>query len=138
MSSVFVHIKAIVEQNGQYLILKHWVDDRIVDPYSWEFLDTELERGESPEQAALRVVMDNTGVSAKIADTLYTWTNMLGDHQIVGIAFLVHLDEEDPELSIGEDYCGYKWITPDQFSAYIDNRNVLQDLKNIWKDKGLK
>jgi 8-oxo-dGTP pyrophosphatase MutT (NUDIX family) len=128
MNSLFIHIKAVVEQDGMFLILKHWMDDRIMDPYSWEFIDTEMEAGESPEQAALRAVQENTGIEGSITDTLYTWTNMLGDRQCVGIAFLVHLAEHNPTIQIGEEYCGYEWITLDEFEQYIDNRNVVKDL----------
>ncbi len=129
MNSLFVNIKAIVEQKGQYLVLKHWVDDRIVEPYSWEFIDTELEKGESPEQAAIRAVTDNTGIQGEVVKILYAWSNMLGDRQLVGIAYLLHLSEENPTISIGEEYCGYEWISADEFEDYIDNRNVIRDIR---------
>ena len=129
VNALFIHIKAIVEQNGQYLVLRHWVDDRILDPYSWEFIDTELEPGESPEQAALRAVVENTGIAGEIVRPLYTWSNMLGERQCVGISFLVHLEEENPTIRIGEEYCAYEWITLKDLDQYIDNRHVVADLR---------
>ncbi|MBR6315509.1 MAG: NUDIX hydrolase [Lachnospiraceae bacterium] len=129
MNSLFVHIKAVVRIKDSYLVLRHWVDDRIVDPYSWEFVDTDLEEGESPQQAALRAIREATGHDGEILRPLYTWTNMLGDRQCVGIAFLATLSDENPSLRIGEEFCGHEWITVDQFEDYIDNKNVIKDLK---------
>ena len=128
MNSLFVHIKAVIQQGDQYLVLRHWVDDRIIDPYSWEFVDTDLEPGESPEQAALRAVLDNTGIEGQVIRVLYTWSNMLGERQCVGIAFLVRLEEEEPTIQIGEEYCGYEWISLDELNDYIDNPHVVEDL----------
>ncbi len=128
MNSLFVHIKAVVQRQDQYLIFRHWVDDRIIDPYSWEFVDTELEQGESPEQAALRAVSENTGIEGRIVRPLYTWSNMLGERQCVGIAFLVHLATDEEDIKIGDEYCGYEWITLQELDDYIDNPYVVKDL----------
>ena len=128
MNYLFIRIKAVVEQNGQYLVLRHWVDDRIIDPYSWEFIDSEMEPGESPEQAVLRAVVENTGIEGEIVRPLYTWSNMLGERQCVGIAYLVHLEEDKPTIRVGEEYCGYEWIDKDQMKEYIDNPHVVEDL----------
>ena len=128
MNSLFVRLKVIVKLEDKYLVLRHWVDDRIVDPYSWEFIDTELELGESPEHGALRSIKESTGLDCEIVRPLYTWSNMLGERQCVGIAFLARLDDKDPVLTIGDEYCGYEWITLQQLEEFIDNKYVIKDL----------
>ena len=128
MNNVFVHIKSILRHNDRFLVLRHWVDDRIMDPYSWEFIDTDLNPGESPQAAAHRTISENTGLEGKVVRPLYTWTNMLGDRQCVGIAFLAELEGEVPELKISDEYCGHEWIKLDQLEEYIDNRHVVNDL----------
>ncbi|MBO4336895.1 MAG: NUDIX hydrolase [Lachnospiraceae bacterium] len=128
MNNTFVRVKSIVQHGDRFLILRHWVDDRVVDPYSWEFMDTELEPGESPENAAVRAIKESAGLEGKVVRPLYTWTNMLGDRQCVGIAFLAKFEGEDPEINIGDEYCGHEWIKKEQFDEYIDNKYVVKDI----------
>ena len=39
MQRVNVKVKGIVRCDDRILIIKHWYDDRIEDPYQWEFID---------------------------------------------------------------------------------------------------
>ena len=49
-------VKCVVNYGSDYLLLQKWYDDRIDDPYQWEFPEGEVEFGEEPE----RVSMKNT------------------------------------------------------------------------------
>ena len=56
-------VKCVVNYGSEYLLLKKWYDDRIDDPFQWEFADGEVEFGESPERAAERIVAESSGFS---------------------------------------------------------------------------
>lgn len=134
MHDLFIRVKGIIKQDDKYLVLKRWVDDRIVEPFVWEFVDCELEKGESPEQAVLRGVHEAVGVDGEIVKTLYTWSQMIGDIQCVGISFLCCLAVDEGSLMLSEEYSGFEWITEEELPVYIDNPNVLKDIKNAMGD----
>lgn len=130
MHDLFIRVKGIIRQNDKYLVLKRWVDDRIVEPYVWEFVDCELEKGESPEQAVLRGIHEAVGVDGEIVRPLYTWSQMIGDIQCVGITYLCKFSLDEGSLMLSEEYSGFEWITEEELPVYIDNPNVLRDIKN--------
>ena len=129
MHDLFIRVKGIIKQGDKYLVLKHWMDDRIVDPFVWEFVDCELEKGETPDQAVLRGVHEAVGVDAEIVRPLYTWAQMIGDIQCVGIAYLCRFAMDEGSLMLSEEYSGFEWITEEELPIYIDNPNVLNDIK---------
>lgn len=130
MNNVYLRVKGIIKQGGKYLVVKRWTDDRIPDPYVWEFVEGVVHFGESPDEAMLRQIMETLKVDGVIDRILYTWNSMLGDTQCVGIAYLCHL-REDEELHLTEEHGGYAWIDREEFGQYIDNLYVLQDLEGV-------
>ena len=50
MDKYRILVKGIVQCHGKYLVVEKWYDDRIFDPYQWEFLDGVMEFGENPEK----------------------------------------------------------------------------------------
>ena len=120
-------VKCVVNYGSEYLILQKWYDDRIDDPYQWEFPDGEVEFGESPEHAAERIVTETTGLTAEAAKPLYTWQYTLGDVSNVGICYLLHA--HDTETVISEEYTEVMWVDRFGFAEYIKNKNLLQDIE---------
>lgn len=43
MGKFRILIKGIVRHDGKYLAVERWYDDRIFEPYQWEFIDGEME-----------------------------------------------------------------------------------------------
>ncbi len=134
MHDLFIRVKGIIKQDDRYLVLKRWVDDRIVEPFVWEFVDCELDKGESPEQAVLRGIHEAVGVDGEIVRPLYTWSQMIGEVQCVGITYLCMLSVDEGSLMLSEDYSGFEWITETELPVYIDNPNVLKDIKKTIGD----
>lgn len=120
-------VKCVVNYGSDYLILQKWYDDRIDDPYQWEFPEGEVEFGESPEHAAERIVAEATGLTAEAAKPLYTWQYTLGDVSNVGICYLLHA--HDTETVISEEYVENMWVDRFGFADYIKNKNLLQDIE---------
>ena len=120
-------VKCVVNYGSEYLLLKKWYDDRIDNPFQWEFPDGEVEFGESPERAAERIVTETTGLTAEAARPLYTWQYTLGDVSNIGICYLLYA--HDMETVISEEYNEVVWIDRFSFENYIENKNLLRDIE---------
>lgn len=127
MEKYKILVKGIVQYKDKYLIVKRWYDDRIEEPYQWEFLDGQAVFGESPDKAVVRNVAEMTGINAYIGKIMYTWSFMMGDVCSIGITYLCETAVDEVVLS--EDLIEYKWVTKDEFSTYITNRKVLEDIE---------
>lgn len=130
MHDMFLRVKGIVKKDDKYLVLKRWMDDRIPDPFVWEFIDGVVNKGEGPDDAMLRLVNETIGVDGKIERILYTWSQMLGDTQCVGIAYLLSIEEDESHFILPEELGEWEWITRDRFDYYIENRYVLKNLES--------
>lgn len=124
-----IKIKGILKCDDEFLLVQKWYDDRIEDPYQWEFLDTYLADGETPEVTCLRHIQECTGMYANITSLAYTWLYTLGDNSYLGLAFVCEVPDELVVLS--EDLHSYKWVKADELADYIENSFVLEDMKRV-------
>lgn len=131
MEHLYLRVKGIIKKDDKYLVIKRWIDDRIPDPFTWEFIDGEVQFGEAPDEAMLRLMQEILGVEGGIDRVLYTWSNMLGDTQCVGITYLCHTDMAEDTFILPEDFNEWAWIDRAEFSSYIENPYVLKDLEGI-------
>lgn len=130
MESTFLRVKGIIKKGDKYLLIKRWVDDRIPYPFVWEFIDAEVSHGEAPDDTVRRAIRELLSVDGTIDKIEYTWSSMLGDTHCVGIAYLCSIKEADEaNIVLPEDYGEWTWVLRDDFSKYIDNQYVLQDLE---------
>ena len=130
MENIYLRVKGIIKQDDKYLLIKRWVDDRIPDPFLWEFVDAEVNYGEAPDEAVIRAIEEILSVEGRIERIVYTWSNMIGDSQCVGIAYICSL-EDDSSIILGEEYGEWEWVERDQFPEYIENKYVLNDLEGL-------
>ena len=131
MAEIYVRVRGIVKKDDKYLLIKHWVDDRIPDPYLWEFVEGEVNFGEAPKAAVVRWMNELLGVSGTIDKVLYTWSKVTGDSQCIGIAFLCSMDGDDSAITLAEEYGEWKWVTREEFEEFISNQYVLDDLIGV-------
>lgn len=131
MEKYMIMVKGIVQNMDKYLIVERWYDDNILNPYQWEFVDGAVQFGESPDDAVVRTVLEQTGIVADIDHILYTWTYMVGTVCHVGIAYLCLTGAPADSVLLGDSLHDYKWITQDEFDEFIDNKRVLEDLANV-------
>lgn len=120
-------VKCVVNYVNEYLLLQKWYDDRIEDPYQWEFAEGEVEYGESPERAAERIVAEATGLTAEAAKPLYTWQYTLGEESNIGICYLLYA--HDTNAVISEEYTDAAWVDRLKFAEYIQNKKLLADIE---------
>ena len=78
----------------------------------------------------LRAISEQLSVEGKIEKIVYTWSNMLGDTQCVGIAYVCSIKEEDESnIVLSEDFGEWMWVTREEIPYYIENQYVLKDLE---------
>lgn len=128
MNAYRILVKGIVKKDDRYLIVEKWYDDNIMDPYQWEFLDGEAEFGESPDVAVVRMIQEQTGLTAEIDRILYTWTFMVGSVCSLGLTYLCYTDMEEEDVQLSEDLHDCRWVSVDEFGDYISNKRMLEDI----------
>jgi nucleoside triphosphatase len=131
MPNTCIYVKGILKEGEKYLVLKHWMDDRIQNPFLWEFIDGDVFFGEAPDDAILRLIRERLGVEGQIDKLLYTWSMLIGDTHCVGITYLCHTDAEESQFVLTEEYGSCEWIVRDKFEYYIENNYVLKDLEGV-------
>jgi nucleoside triphosphatase len=126
MDKYRIIVKGIVRLDDRYLVVKKWYDDRIAEPYQWGFVDGAIEFREGPDKAVIRLISEQTAVSATIDKILYTWSFSTGDIFNIGISYLCIASMDTVFLS--EDLVDYRWILRDEFKNYLDSK-ILEDVE---------
>lgn len=129
MNAYRILVKGIVKRDDKYLIIEKWYDDNIMDPYQWEFLDGEAEFGESPDVAVIRMIQEQTGLTAEVDRILYTWTFMAGSVCSLGLTYLCYTDMEEDDVQLSEDLHDCRWVSADEFGEFISNQRMLEDIE---------
>lgn len=127
MNKYNIMVKGILRYEDKYLVVQKWYDDRIQNPYQWDFIDGKLEFGESPDKEVVRLIQEATGLSADIERILYTWSYMVGDIWNIGISYVCLTPISDVILS--EELNDYKWITKEEIADYIENEAIMADIE---------
>jgi len=126
MDKYRILVKGVVQYEDKFLTVCRWYDDRVSEPYQWGFIDGVIEFGEEPQKAVLRVISEQTGLSATIDRILYTWSFMTGDIFNIGISYLCRVTFDDIVLS--EDLVDSRWLYKEGLQGTIDIR-ILEDLE---------
>lgn len=129
MNAYRILVKGIVKRDDKYFIIEKWYDDNIMDPYQWEFLDGEAEFGESPDVAVIRMIQEQTGLTAEVDRILYTWTFMVGSVCSLGLTYLCYTDMEEDDVQLSEDLHDCRWVSADEFGEFISNQRMLEDIE---------
>lgn len=126
MEKYNILVKGIIKYEDKYLVVKRWYDDRILEPFQWNFIDGGIDFGESPEKALFRHVAEQVGMTVTVDRILYTWSFTTGDVFNVGISYLCIATMDNVVLS--EELLEHQWITREVFDSYIDKR-ILDDIE---------
>lgn len=126
MGQFKIKLKAIVKRDDKFLLVKRWYDDRILEPYQWEFLDGEMNFGERLDEAAQRIVQEQTQLVVTNGIPYYTWSYIVGDTCYVGICYL--FETMANEVFISEDLVDYAWVEKHLLNEYNMDEKVRKDV----------
>ena len=127
MGNYRILVKGIVRNADRFLLVKKWYDDRIFEPFQWEFVDGVAEFAELPDHAVQRVVQEKTRLSTEINSIEYTWGFNGGEYYSLGIAYTLLATSQ--EVFLSEDLSDYIWVTKDEIKNYVTNKRVLDDIE---------
>lgn len=104
-------------------------------PTAWETVHGRIEAGETPEQAAVREVREETGLEVRrlynvIVQPFYLHTLATVELAVV-FAAVVH--RADP-VTLGEEHMSYEWLTPDaalERFVWPRERQALRDVLQL-------
>lgn len=126
MKNVKFHItvKGIVVLDNKILLLKR------VKPSTdglglWELPGGGLEYGETPNQALIRELKEETGLDIVIIKPAYTFTKIREDYQTVGIGFLCIPKNDHVRLS--DEHTDYCFVTIEKAKELLD-KEIYNDI----------
>ncbi len=126
MKNVRFHItvKGIVVLDNKILLLKR------VKPSTdglgfWELPGGGLEYGETPNQALIRELKEETGLDIVIIKPAYTFTKIREDYQTVGIGFLCIPKNDHVRLS--DEHTEYCFVTIEKAKELLD-KEIYNDI----------
>ena len=90
-----------------------------------------IDPGETAEQAAVRELKEETGLTIDVVKPAYTFTKIRKDYQTVGIGYLASTD--DDHVSISFEHTDYKWCPIDELKDYLCDE-IYQDIINTLKE----
>jgi len=98
----------------------------------WTFPKGLIEKGESPEEAAVREICEETGVCGTVerylGDVTYVYTSDNGLVRKTVRYFLVRSSHQEPSALLSE-IAEARWVAPDDarcLNGYDDNREMLE------------
>ena len=113
----------------KFLIIRR-SDSARGEHHFWEFPGGRLELGETPEEALVREVLEETGLSITIIRPIQTWSFFRKeDTQIIGVTFLCKASVDTVILSSEHD--AYAWITFDELDQYHIVPSVRNDIRKL-------
>jgi 8-oxo-dGTP diphosphatase len=124
-------VQAWIERDGEYLILK-----RNEEPFAgeWDLPGGFVEMGESPREAVVREVAEETGLTVAPTDLFGAFTSAYGDtgRHTVDIAYLCRIEHGEFELDRGEK-SDAAWVRLEEMPelAFDGERQALNVLREL-------
>ena len=118
MENIRFHItvKGIVVYHRRVLLLKRARPSTNGLGY-WELPGGGLEYGETPNQALIRELKEETGLQIDVVKPAYTFTKIRSDYQTVGIGYLsiTHSDK----IVLSDEHTDYLWCEIEDLQNYL-------------------
>jgi 8-oxo-dGTP diphosphatase len=124
-----VIVVGVLKFKSKILIL-HRTSARSSSPNLWQPVSGYIEERESAEDAVLREVKEETGLTGKIVKSgkIFEVADQWGRWIIV--PYLIEAASDDVNIDLNE-HSEYKWIDPKEIVRYDIVKGVLDDLKSL-------
>ena len=133
--TVHVVVSAIIENsNGQILLAKR--SPHKAYPNLWEDVGGGVEANEKPEEALIREIEEETGITdIEIIKplTIYHFFHKGlkdEDNEIIGISYWCRSDSTEVVLS--DEHCEYRWLTPEEAISLPLHDTLKKLLKEVF------
>lgn len=102
-------VSAVIERDGQYLMVEEVVSAGVVLTQP----GGHLEAGESPEQAVVREVLEETGCDVECGELIgaYLWIHPQTRQQFLRIAYVATLLNEDDSRPLDGGIIAKRWLS---------------------------
>lgn len=115
------------QEKGKFLLLKR-AKDRDLHPGKWDFPSGHIQKKESPRNAALRELEEETGLKGTLLKSGKPFTTETEDGLYRVHPFLVKIDGQ-PEIS--REHEKYDWIRPEELEKYDTVKDLRKELKQV-------
>jgi ADP-ribose pyrophosphatase YjhB (NUDIX family) len=108
-------VAAVIERDEKFLLVEEYAMGRPVMTQP----GGHIEADESPEEALVREVLEESGVSVKCRDMIgvYLWIHPQTRQQFLRIVFAADYVDHDESATLDEGILGYRWMTFDDIRA---------------------
>lgn len=130
---MFVAVKAVILRERKLLLVQRSANSRN-DHHFWEFPGGRLEFGESPTEAVIREVREETGLHITPLFPQSTWSLIkTNGEQLIGITFICKCegDGEEPAVTLSHEHSDYAWIEREEIVNYSVFPSIIEDT-NSW------
>lgn len=123
--------KALLTYNGRALLVRRSEGDPTY-PGMWELPGGKMDFGETPQQAALREIMEETGIEAKLGAILYADSSVVSDTRQI-LILLYSATAPGDEVTLSFEHADYLWATRTQMREMLGS-TVLETLDryDVW------
>ena len=125
-------VALIRNEKGEILVAQRNDPESLLTHNKWEFVGGGINFSETPEQAVVREVREETGLEVKVKKLLpkifsHTWNLRGKDTQILILSYECQIISGKPTLGIDEEIKDLKFIKPQD----IENYECLPNVKEI-------
>ena len=127
-----IAVKGIIRrEDGKVLVLKR-SDKDDHKPGVWETVGGGMDKEESPQEALLREISEETGLVVSVGSpfNVFTFKKDTGEFK-VGITFLCEYTSGDVMLS--DEHTEYAWIEPGEFSEMQSVPSLYEEIARYAK-----
>lgn len=120
-------VKAMIFFDGAVLLLQKKDKEGL---HPWEFPGGGVQPGEDLEQALLREVTEETGLSIRIISLGSTWVYRRSPtQQLDGVVFIAETATD--KVTLSDEHLDFRWVKPADFCSYRLQESLQEALQHM-------